>query len=142
MDVNAYVKRIKPGIYGFSGYLDIKQDLYDKDLSIDLSLYRVEMNMNVLTPFQLRRANISTFMNVGYKYFYKETMNKCSTNMYQFEGDFVEPLDARKMEAHNCLIEASAFPDELPFGNYKFILETFGIVKAKSVSSIKIFKRA
>ncbi|XP_037955218.1 uncharacterized protein LOC119685091 [Teleopsis dalmanni] len=123
LDTDIKTERISRGKYGFSGFVDFKQDTSDKwtiRSNFTRSIYGT--NKFIPTPYQTPKMKFHSFIAGPYKRFAMSTLRNCTKNGIEFEGNFVPPVTKRRMIFHKCRVNVDNWP-YFAAGYYKIFVE-------------------
>lgn len=87
-------------------------------------------------PFVAFKQDLNTFFNGHYKNVVMEDLHKCS-NMPFFEDSWKEPFQAGKYDLNMCLLDPQNWPDNVPVGFYKIIMDVVD-EEGKGVATITV----
>ncbi|XP_075166706.1 uncharacterized protein LOC142238864 [Haematobia irritans] len=122
-DISVKEKRIRRGLYAFSGFLDFKTDLYDTSL-IDVKVYRSSTERDEdyqITPFVIENEILTNFINFHYKAYIMEAIKECAPSAPQYGGDyeFAAPFEKVRIDVNECGVPTDGFPNIMEYGLYK-----------------------
>lgn len=125
LDTSLRKVRISRGVFGFSGFINMKQD-FDTDLqTYEVQVYYSSNGISyALSPFRIPPTPMTKVMNKEYKLYAKDALDKCCTNAPQFDR-FVSPMTARNMICENCQLFTTNFPSVLRSGYYKLVVRIY-----------------
>ena len=129
---------ISRGVYGLSGYLDLKVDMYDNNTA-EVYLERSRESLSgqyFKTPYALPKMPISQMFNTAYKDLMMESLHKCSNAPY-FDV-FKVPLKKDNYVFTNCRYETDNVPNIMGEGYYKLHVIVYGPTTVKNIVSFQI----
>lgn len=116
---------ISRGIYGYSGYMQIFEDLDDRSkISVDVYYSSSGSNM-IRSPYTISATPFMKFLKTYYKDMIMTNLLKCSENAPTEEDLLGDILTKRLIIVDNCTISNENFPSYVRYGYYKIII-TFG----------------
>ncbi|XP_073841891.1 uncharacterized protein [Musca autumnalis] len=124
MDVYFKQVRISRGIYGFSGFMEVKQE-FDTDVTkYKLDVFYSSNGLSYsLTPFRISPTPVTSVMNKEYLIYLKDMFDKCCTNAFPYP--FFSPMTIRNMTCENCQFASNNFPTVLRVGFYKAVVSIY-----------------
>lgn len=127
MDVDFSVERISRGQFGFSGFINIMEDLYD-DTKVSGFIERSKFKSGpfMKMPMSLENLSLTETMNTFYKDIAMPSLQNCSINAPYFEDEFVAPLTIRKILMDKCNFMTDNLPSVMMEGYYRL---TFNLHK-------------
>ncbi|XP_013107549.2 uncharacterized protein LOC106087162 [Stomoxys calcitrans] len=122
-DIAVSEKRIRRGLYAFSGFLDFKTDL-DDTTTLDLRVYRSSTERDEdyqLTPFVIENEILTNFINFHYKAYIMAAIKDCAPTAPQYDGDyeFEPPFAKIRIDVNECGVPTDGFPNLMEYGMYK-----------------------
>ncbi|XP_065368983.1 uncharacterized protein LOC135961412 [Calliphora vicina] len=144
VDLKLEIVRLGRGKYGFSGFMDIKVDLYD-DLKIGGSIERSKYRNGPYSKFPMGVENepLASAVNKFYTLILQPEAEKCCENAPIFKSKFVAPLEKRNVTINNCALSTDNLPNVIMEGYYRLRLTSSGpvdvFVEALSLVENKIF---
>lgn len=143
-DLKYEIVRLGRGRYGFSGFMDVKMDLYD-DVKVRGTIERSKYRTGPYTmfPMSIESEPLSDVLNKYYKHILQPVTEKCWQNAPIARGKFVEPVTKRYVKINNCVLSTDNLPNIIMEGYYRFRLTLSGpfevYVEALSLVETKIF---
>ncbi|XP_046811194.1 uncharacterized protein LOC111686550 isoform X2 [Lucilia cuprina] len=127
IDLEYKLERIGRGKFGISGFLHIKQDVYD-DYTVGINLERSSYRTGPFMrhPMSVDNITLTEAMNTLYKDILMDTLQNCSVNAPFFEDKFEAPLTARMVEVSKCILSTENLPSILMAGYYKLRTGFYG----------------
>lgn len=138
LDISLRRVRISRGVFGFSGYFAVKEDI-----DTDVQLYGVTVYYSsngqsyALSPLRIAPTPLTTVMNNEYNLYMREFVDECCNNTYQYKR-FVSPMTVRNVTCENCQFSAKNYPTVLRPGYYKMVLYIFDKPNVTVVVLLKI----
>lgn len=126
------VERIRRGVYGVAGFMDINFDA-DDNVIVETMLFHSRNGGNVdeykKLPMQIANETLTFTMNKFYKPYIMESLVKCSEDAPEFD-EFVVPLTKRNITMKNCIVSTDNLPSHMSEGYYRFLFKVYGPVEA------------
>ncbi|KAH8353605.1 hypothetical protein KR084_012092, partial [Drosophila pseudotakahashii] len=134
------IDRTSRGEYGLSGTLYTNVDV-PEDSEISVTTYRSTDDGETyeIQPFSIPRQYIYGVMNGYYNIYIMPSVANCS-NFPQFQRLF-NCIPAQVFKYEKCLVSTDRFPQHVPSGWYKGVIETYGFVKVIWTGVIKITQK-
>lgn len=93
------------------------------------------------TPFAMPKQDLGSYLNGVYKDVVMEDLHKCS-NLPYFQGKFEGEVEPKEYFINMCKFNVENWPDYLPAGFYKFVVNFFDesenlVVKATLIEQIE-----
>ncbi|XP_017012703.2 uncharacterized protein [Drosophila takahashii] len=122
-----HIDRISRGEYGLSGSLYTNVDV-PQDFEVTVTIYRSTDNGDTykIQPYSLPRQTVYQAMNSFYKNAIMPSVVNCS-NLPQFKGT-LEFIPATLWTFEKCQVNTDGFPQYMPDGWYKGVIESHGYV--------------
>ena len=139
-DCQFEVLRKSRGVFGLSGYMDIKFDA-DDSLIVEGYIYR-SMGMAqsyYKMPFDIANETLTEVMNKFYIPLIMDDIKDCSVDAYNSET-FEPPLTKRKIILDKCLISTDKLPSHMSEGNYRLDIYFHGPCESRFELYFKIEK--
>uniref|UniRef100_A0A1B0FIS8 Uncharacterized protein n=1 Tax=Glossina morsitans morsitans TaxID=37546 RepID=A0A1B0FIS8_GLOMM len=115
-----------------SGYVDIKLDIQEgDDTEIDCVVYHSATGSESdykLLPFNIRRQSLYDYFNSFYKDFVMNGIANCS-DLWVFDGKAPSPLEKKRYEINDCVLNDEHYPNHLGDGFYRIIGRIYGQVE-------------
>lgn len=116
---------ISRGIYGYSGYMQIFEDVDDRS-TISVDVYYSSSGSNMIrSPYNIAATPFMKFLKTYYKDLVMTNLLQCSENAPTEEDLLGDILTKRLITVDKCTISNENFPSYLRYGYYKIVI-TFG----------------
>ncbi|KAH8320352.1 hypothetical protein KR067_000167, partial [Drosophila pandora] len=142
LKMTAKIDRVKRGEFAVSAIVDLKyvtddttmvEAIAQRSSSGDESDYK-------MIPFNIPKQPLEDFMNTHYKDVVIKNLGDCS-NLIKFEGKFEPPMPQQVYTLDKCVANSDGFPEVVPEGFYRIIMNFTGPVDWGFVLVVKIFNK-
>ncbi|XP_075160448.1 uncharacterized protein LOC142233422 [Haematobia irritans] len=120
--MNFKVVQPSRGIFAFSGYFDLKEDMAIEKSLMQLKVYYSSNDMHYqLTPFHHHEQTVLDYLNGPYTLYTMDTLKECCENA-PYADKFVTPLKKFTMKCEKCEFPTQNFPPAMRLGFYRVVL--------------------
>ncbi|KAM7344646.1 uncharacterized protein ACRADG_011289 [Cochliomyia hominivorax] len=130
------IVRVARGIFGFSGYVNIKEDL-DDSVIVEANFYRDKYcdEDYEIQPYSVSNTSLTSAMNDFYKPYVMDGLEECATDAPFFE-EFVAPLTKRCLVMNECKMSNENLPSHMDDGCY---LVSINLYAQTAVATINVY---
>lgn len=126
VEADLEVVRISRGVFGFSGFVNFKEDL-EESVIVEANFYRDKYcdKQYEIQPYSVSNTTLPKAMENYYKSYLMDSLKDCATDAPIFE-DFEPPLSSRCVVLDKCQISTENLPSHMDDGCYLVSVNMYG----------------
>ncbi|XP_037944905.1 uncharacterized protein LOC119683919 [Teleopsis dalmanni] len=143
IDIDLKTAHISRNVYGISGFIDVKRDIPDDAITIEIQMSRSVSGSNnyVVLPFKYKENILYCWLNNMYRDILMPSFGNCSNALQLGNREFKGPLVKKKFEFNKCLVNVDTLPKYLIPAIYKIEFKSNGLAKIYVQLIVRVYNK-